>query len=292
MPSSAARPGTSFSKARSTRPSTRARYGTRSCARRTIMPSRASFSSIGSMPPTISHIARRSRRRTPAESSRLPPYGACLLGSINLARLVEIRSRPAARIDRAKLEARVATAVRFLDNVIDISRYPLDAQAREARAKRRIGLGITGLADALIFLGLPTAAPAAREKAARMDGAHPERRLSRQRRSCRRERRVSALRRDGVSGAAERRAARCGRSRGDRRERHSQRLPDVDRADGHDLAARRQRVERRRTGVRFRLPAPCASATDRRRTKRRSRIMRIASSAPRSEMMRRCPRRS
>ncbi|WP_045835137.1 adenosylcobalamin-dependent ribonucleoside-diphosphate reductase [Hyphomicrobium sp. 99] len=102
----------------------------------------------------------------PCGEQPLPPYGACLLGSINLARLFEHAFTPAARIDRAKLEARVATAVRFLDNIIDISRYPLEAQAREAHAKRRIGLGITGLADALIFLGLPYGSPAAREKAA------------------------------------------------------------------------------------------------------------------------------
>lgn len=102
----------------------------------------------------------------PCGEQPLPPYGACLLGSINLARFVEMPFTREARIDRDKLEARVATAVRFLDNVIDISRYPLEAQAQEARAKRRIGLGITGLADALIFLGLPYGSAAARQKAA------------------------------------------------------------------------------------------------------------------------------
>ncbi len=102
----------------------------------------------------------------PCGEQPLPPYGACLLGSINLARFVEQPFTEAANIDRAKLEARVATAIRLLDNVIDISRYPLEAQAREARAKRRIGLGITGLADALIFLGLPYGSPAARKTAA------------------------------------------------------------------------------------------------------------------------------
>jgi len=102
----------------------------------------------------------------PCGEQPLPPYGACLLGSINLARFVDEPFTPSARIDRAKLEARVATAVRFLDNVIDISRYPLEAQAQEAQAKRRIGLGITGLADALVFLGLRYGSSAAREKAA------------------------------------------------------------------------------------------------------------------------------
>ncbi|WP_423416076.1 adenosylcobalamin-dependent ribonucleoside-diphosphate reductase [Hyphomicrobium sp. B1] len=102
----------------------------------------------------------------PCGEQPLPPYGACLLGSINLARFVEKPFSPDAHVNHQKLEARVATAVRFLDNVIDISRYPLEAQAQEARAKRRIGLGITGLADALIFLGLSYGSLAAREKAA------------------------------------------------------------------------------------------------------------------------------
>ncbi len=90
----------------------------------------------------------------PCGEQPLPPYGACLLGSINLAALVENPFSENAGIDRGELEGRVGTAVRFLDNVIDISRYPLERQAKEARAKRRIGLGITGLADALIFCGL------------------------------------------------------------------------------------------------------------------------------------------
>lgn len=83
----------------------------------------------------------------------LPPYGACLLGSINLARLIEHPFTKRASLDRARLEERVRLAVRFLDNVIDVSNYPLPQQRKEALAKRRIGLGITGLADALIFSG-------------------------------------------------------------------------------------------------------------------------------------------
>lgn len=90
----------------------------------------------------------------PCGEQPLPPYGACLLGSINLASLVEQPFTNGAKLDRAKLEERVRLAVRFLDNVIDVSGYPLKAQRDEARAKRRIGLGVTGLADALIFCGL------------------------------------------------------------------------------------------------------------------------------------------
>jgi ribonucleoside-diphosphate reductase alpha chain len=77
-----------------------------------------------------------------------------LLGSINLASLVEQPFTNGATLDKAKLEERVRLAVRFLDNVIDISNYPLPAQREEALAKRRIGLGLTGLADALIFCGV------------------------------------------------------------------------------------------------------------------------------------------
>ncbi|MDT9599905.1 adenosylcobalamin-dependent ribonucleoside-diphosphate reductase [Sphingosinicella rhizophila] len=89
----------------------------------------------------------------PCGEQMLPPYGACLLGSINLARLVERPFEREARLDEAELADLTHTAVRMLDNVIDISRYPLPQQESEAKAKRRIGLGITGLADALLFCG-------------------------------------------------------------------------------------------------------------------------------------------
>ncbi|MEO8301001.1 MAG: adenosylcobalamin-dependent ribonucleoside-diphosphate reductase [Rhizomicrobium sp.] len=87
----------------------------------------------------------------PCGEQPLPPYGACLLGSINLAKLVRHPFEDNAALDLTELERLVATAVRMMDNAIDVSRFPLEAQAQEARAKRRIGLGVTGLADALIF---------------------------------------------------------------------------------------------------------------------------------------------
>jgi ribonucleoside-diphosphate reductase alpha chain len=90
----------------------------------------------------------------PCGEQPLPPYGACLLGSINLARLVADPFEKAAHLDESALQALVATAVRMMDNVVDVSKFPLEAQAREAQAKRRIGLGVTGLADALLMLGL------------------------------------------------------------------------------------------------------------------------------------------
>ncbi len=90
----------------------------------------------------------------PCGEQPLPPYGACLLGSINLARLVAEPFDDAAHLDEDALKELVATAVRMMDNVVDASKFPLPEQEAEAQAKRRIGLGVTGLADALLMLGL------------------------------------------------------------------------------------------------------------------------------------------
>ncbi|MDW4500421.1 adenosylcobalamin-dependent ribonucleoside-diphosphate reductase [Sulfitobacter sp. D35] len=89
----------------------------------------------------------------PCGEQPLPPYGACLLGSINLARLVTGPFTEAAQIDEDALAELVSTAIRMMDNVVDASKFPLEAQAREAQAKRRVGLGVTGLADALLMVG-------------------------------------------------------------------------------------------------------------------------------------------
>ena len=90
----------------------------------------------------------------PCGEQPLPPYGACLLGSINLAALVRDPFTPEAKLDLDELNRLVPLAVRMMDNVVDASRFPLDQQTEEAKAKRRIGLGITGLADALILTGV------------------------------------------------------------------------------------------------------------------------------------------
>ena len=90
----------------------------------------------------------------PCGEQPLPPYGACLLGSINLARLVREPFAQGAHVDEAELAELVGVAVRMMDDVVDASRFPLPQQAAEARAKRRIGLGVTGLADALLMTGL------------------------------------------------------------------------------------------------------------------------------------------
>jgi ribonucleoside-diphosphate reductase alpha chain len=99
------------------------------------------------------------RATNPCGEQPLPPYGACLLGSINLARLVQHPFEVEAELDLEMLAALTATAVRLLDDVIDVSRFPLEAQRAEAIAKRRIGLGVTGLADALIFCGTRYGSP-------------------------------------------------------------------------------------------------------------------------------------
>ena len=95
----------------------------------------------------------------PCGEQPLPPYGACLLGSINLAKLIRHPFEENAALDMAELERLTATAVRMMDNAIDVSRFPLPEQQAEAVAKRRIGLGVTGLADALIFCRVRYGAP-------------------------------------------------------------------------------------------------------------------------------------
>lgn len=90
----------------------------------------------------------------PCGEQPLPPYGACLLGSINLPTLVTGAFEPGASMDMKALDRLVRVAVRAMDNVVDASRFPLPEQQAEAKAKRRIGLGVTGLADALLMVGL------------------------------------------------------------------------------------------------------------------------------------------
>ena len=111
------------------------------------------------------HYCETIHATNPCGEQPLPPYGACLLGSVNLARLVQDPFTPAARLDEGELAELVGTAIRMMDNTIDVSGFPLEAQRQEALAKRRIGLGITGLADALAMVGLRYGSPAAAERA-------------------------------------------------------------------------------------------------------------------------------
>ena len=94
------------------------------------------------------------RATNPCGEQPLPPHGSCCLGSIDLSRLVQQPFSPGAWFDDAGLAALASAAVRMLDNVIDLTAWPLSAQRQEALQTRRIGLGFTGLADALIMLGL------------------------------------------------------------------------------------------------------------------------------------------
>jgi ribonucleoside-diphosphate reductase alpha chain len=90
----------------------------------------------------------------PCGEQMLPPNGACLLGSLNLARLVENPFTRDARLNDNRILRMMPAIIRMLDNVNDVSNYPMPEQQHEARQKRRIGLGITGLADALIMMGM------------------------------------------------------------------------------------------------------------------------------------------
>jgi ribonucleoside-diphosphate reductase alpha chain len=91
----------------------------------------------------------------------LPPYGACDLGSINLTQFVRAPFGDQAVLDLEGIAATAAVAVRMLDNVADLSRFPLKKQEETARSTRRLGLGLTGLGDALIMLGIPYGTPEA-----------------------------------------------------------------------------------------------------------------------------------
>ncbi len=112
------------------------------------------------------HYRERLTATNPCGEIPLPSYGCCDLGSINLTALVRRPFGKEADVDIDRLRATTATAVRFLDNVLDLTAYPLEPQAVQSRDTRRIGLGITGLADALAMLGLHYDSDAARTQAA------------------------------------------------------------------------------------------------------------------------------
>ncbi|MGM9488762.1 adenosylcobalamin-dependent ribonucleoside-diphosphate reductase [Ideonella sp. YS5] len=104
----------------------------------------------------------------PCAEQPLPSYGCCCLGSIDLTHFVTAPFEPGADFDDKAFAEVVKVAVRMLDNVLDVTVWPLPQQAEEARNKRRVGLGFTGLGDALIMLGLRYDTPQAREMARRI----------------------------------------------------------------------------------------------------------------------------
>ncbi len=104
----------------------------------------------------------------PCAEQPLPPYGCCCLGSINLTNFVTAPFSENAAFDFERFGATVETSVRMLDNVLDATAWPLPQQQEEAMNKRRVGLGYTGLGDALIMLGLRYDSEAARASAAKI----------------------------------------------------------------------------------------------------------------------------
>jgi ribonucleoside-diphosphate reductase alpha chain len=104
----------------------------------------------------------------PCAEQPLPPYGCCCLGSIDLTRFVRDPFEAEASFDEAAFIRVAQVAVRMLDNVLDITVWPLAQQQEEARRKRRVGLGFTGLGDALVMLGLRYDTPEARDAASRI----------------------------------------------------------------------------------------------------------------------------
>jgi ribonucleoside-diphosphate reductase alpha chain len=116
----------------------------------------------------------------PCAEQPLPSYGCCCLGSVDLTRFVQRPFEADAAFDEAGFAALCKVAVRMLDNVLDVTMWPLPQQHQEAMSKRRIGLGFTGLGDALVMLGL------------RYDG-EPARAMAR---------RISEVMRDAAYGAS------------------------------------------------------------------------------------------
>jgi ribonucleoside-diphosphate reductase alpha chain len=107
----------------------------------------------------------------PCAEQPLPPYGCCCLGSIDLTRYLKHPFTDKAEFDFERFAETVKTSIRMLDNVLEVTAWPLEQQHKEAMAKRRVGLGFTGLGDALIMLRLRYDTEEARRMAARISEA-------------------------------------------------------------------------------------------------------------------------
>ena len=114
------------------------------------------------------HYCETIAATNPCAEQPLPPYGCCCLGSIDLTRFVRDPFSAKPVFDDVGFAEVVAVATRMLDNVLDVTPWPLPAQAAEAANKRRVGLGFTGLGDALVMLNLRYDTPAARDMASRI----------------------------------------------------------------------------------------------------------------------------
>ena len=157
----------------------RARCSTRSRAPPTTTPSPACCSSTASTPATTSTIARRSTRPILAPSSRCRPTAPVCWARSTWRGWSGSPSRRRRMSTRRSWPTLVGVAVRMMDNTIDVSGFPLEQQRQEALAKRRIGLGITGLADALMMAGLRYGTPEAAARAGDWAAADQPRRLPR-----------------------------------------------------------------------------------------------------------------
>ena len=104
----------------------------------------------------------------PCAEQPLPPYGCCCLGSIDLTRFINNPFEANAQFDQTAFAEVARVATRMLDNVLDVTVWPLPQQQEEARSKRRVGLGYTGLGDALVMLNLRYDTPEARDMARRI----------------------------------------------------------------------------------------------------------------------------
>ncbi len=107
----------------------------------------------------------------PCAEQPLPPYGCCCLGSIDLTHFVREPFGETARFDFERFGRVVEVSVRMLDDVLDVTAWPLEQQHKEAMAKRRVGLGFTGLGDALVMLRLRYDSEEARAMASRISEA-------------------------------------------------------------------------------------------------------------------------
>ena len=107
----------------------------------------------------------------PCAEQPLPPYGCCCLGSIDLTRFISGEFSEQAKFSFENFAKTIHTSVRMLDNVLDVTAWPLEQQRKEAMAKRRVGLGFTGLGDALAMLRLRYDTDEARAMAAKISAA-------------------------------------------------------------------------------------------------------------------------
>src|SRR5262249_40587690 len=107
----------------------------------------------------------------PCAEQPLPPYGCCCLGSIDLTRFVKEPFEEKSSFNFEAFAKVVHASVRMLDNVLEVTKWPLGQQYKEAMAKRRVGLGFTGLGDALAMLRLRYDTEEARAMASRISAA-------------------------------------------------------------------------------------------------------------------------